>query len=81
MITRPIFIIRFPNITTHDDIVSADIHMKEKNADLFKEYHVMYVKSSNSEIEFEVFNANSIPKAHQKRTKGLILDIISKLNN
>ena len=82
MIVKPIFIIRLADNTSEYEIENMQANVKERFPDLEDQYHVMWCHSScNDYVEFECYNANSIPIEEQKRTKGLILDIISKINS
>jgi len=76
-IAKPIFIFRFPNTTGQYELDNAVEHIKATNPKLLEDYHVIYVRGKNTDLEFECYNANSIPIEEQKRTKGLIIDIIS----
>lgn len=78
MIVKPIFVIRVPERNARLGEINA--HLKQHYPDLYDEYHVLLVSGDiTSDVIFECYNPNSIPKKEQKRTKGLILDIISKL--
>ena len=77
MTVKPIFVIRLHKNTDPDARISAFENLKRKMPDLFEQYHVVFASGENKHVEFECYNPDDIPEHIQKKTSGLILDIIA----